>query len=42
MLRHALSDNLKRFRTIATRYEETARNHLALIHIACARVWLGN
>jgi transposase len=31
---------LKRFRAIATRYEKTARNYLALVHVACARVWL--
>jgi transposase len=33
---------LKRFRAIATRYDKTARNYLALVHIACARVWLEN
>jgi len=33
---------LKRFRAIATRYEKTARNYLALIHLACARLWLEN
>ena len=32
---------LKRFRAIATRYEKTARNYLALIHVACASLWLG-
>ena len=31
---------LKRFRAIATRYEKTARNYLALIQLACARLWL--
>ena len=31
---------LKRFRAIATRYEKTASNYLALIHLACARLWL--
>jgi transposase len=31
---------LKRFRAIATRYEKTARNFLALVHVACARIWL--
>ena len=31
---------LKRFRAIATRYEKTARNYLALVHLACARLWL--
>ncbi len=34
--------NLKRFRTIATRYEKTARNYLALEQLACARLWLEN
>ena len=34
--------NLKRFRAIATRYEKTARNYLALAHLACARLWLEN
>ena len=32
--------NLKRFRAIATRYEKTARNSLALVQIACAWLWL--
>ena len=31
---------LKRFRAIATRYEKTARNYLALVQLACARLWL--
>jgi transposase len=31
---------LKRFRAIATRYEKTATNFLALVHIACIRMWL--
>lgn len=34
--------NLKRFRAVATRYEKTARNYLALIQVACARLWLEN
>ena len=34
--------NLKRFRAIATRYEKTARNYLALVQVACARLWLEN
>ena len=34
--------NLKRFRALATRYEKTARNYLALIQLACARIWLEN
>jgi transposase len=32
--------NLKRFRAIATRYEKTARNYLALVQLACAMLWL--
>jgi len=32
--------NLKRFRAIATRYDKTARNYLALLHVACAWLWL--
>ncbi len=31
---------LKRFRAIATRFEKTARNFLALIQVACACLWL--
>lgn len=31
---------LKQFRAIATRYEKTARNFLAGIHLACAFAWL--
>ena len=31
---------LKRCRRIATRYEKTASNYLALIHLACAVLWL--
>jgi len=32
--------NLKRFRAIATRYEKTAKNYLALVQLACAWLWL--
>jgi transposase len=32
--------NLKRCRRIATRYEKTGRNYLALVHLAAALVWL--
>ena len=32
--------NLKRFRAVATRYEKTARNFLALVQVACASLWL--
>ena len=31
---------LKRFRAIATRYEKTARNYLALVQMGCAWLWL--
>lgn len=31
---------LKQFRAIATRYDKTARNFLAAIHLAAAIVWL--
>jgi transposase len=32
--------HLKRYRAIATRFEKTARNYLALIHVACVNLWL--
>ena len=32
--------SLKRFRRIATRYEKTARNYLAFLHVACALIWV--
>jgi transposase len=31
---------LKQFRRIATRYEKTAANFLAMVHLACAMIWL--
>ena len=31
---------LKRFRGIATRFDKTARNYLALVQLACAWLWL--
>jgi transposase len=31
---------LKRFRRLSTRYEKTARNFLAMLHVACTRMWL--
>ncbi len=31
---------LKQFRRIATRYEKTAANFLAMVHRACATIWL--
>ena len=32
--------HLKRYRAIATRYEKTARNFLALVQLASAMIWL--
>ncbi len=32
--------SLKRFRAVATRYDKTARNYLALVQVACAWLWL--
>jgi transposase len=32
--------HLKRFRAVATRYDKTARNDLATVHIACVARWL--
>lgn len=31
--------NLKRFRAIATRYEKTATNYMALVQLACTWLW---
>ena len=31
---------LKSLRRIATRYEKTSRNYLAIVHLACALHWL--
>jgi transposase len=31
---------LKQFRAIATRYDKTARNFLAAVHLAAAIIWL--
>jgi transposase len=31
---------LKQFRAIVTRYDKTARNFLAAIHLAAAIIWL--
>jgi len=31
---------LKQFRAIATRYDKTARNFLAAIHLVAAKIWL--
>jgi transposase len=33
-------NHIKHFRGIATRYEKTARNFLAGVHIVCALAWL--
>ena len=35
-----LFHHLKRFRALATRYDKTATNYLALVHLACAWLWL--
>jgi transposase len=32
--------HLKRFRAVATRYDKTARNYLAITQLACAQIWL--
>lgn len=32
--------NYKRFRALASRYDKTARNYLALLHWGCAWLWL--
>jgi len=32
--------SLKRFRAVATRYEKTAANFLAILHVACITMWL--
>jgi transposase len=32
--------NIKRCRAIATRFEKTARNYLALVQLACIWLWL--
>lgn len=31
---------MKRFRAVATRYDKTARNYLALVQLVCAFLWL--
>jgi transposase len=43
--RHALDPlvplpALKRFRAVATRYEKTGTNYLAIVHVACIMAWL--
>lgn len=32
-------NRLKQFRRVATRYEKTARNYLAMVHGGCLRIW---
>ena len=32
--------NLKRFRCVATRYEKTAQNFLALLHVVSIIIWI--
>jgi transposase len=41
--RHLIENSfckLKQYRAIATRYDKTARNFLAAIHLAAAIIWL--
>ncbi len=41
-LRHRvefLFNRLKQFRRVATRYDKTARNYLAMVQIGCVRIW---
>lgn len=33
---------LKRFRAVASHYEKTARNFLALVQFACSMIWLSS
>lgn len=33
-------NRMKQYRRVATRYEKTATNYLAMVLIACIRVWL--
>ncbi len=32
-------NKLKQFRRVATRYEKTARNYVAMVQIGCIRIW---
>ena len=34
--------HIKRFRAVATRYDKTSRNYLALVELVCAFLWLKN
>ena len=41
--RHAVENlfcRIKRFRSVATRYDKTSRNHAAMVAIACLVIWL--
>jgi transposase len=41
--RHAVENlfcKLKRFRSVATRYDKTTRNYAAMVAIACLVIWL--
>jgi transposase len=43
MARHLIENffaKLKQFRAIATRYDKTARNFLAAVHLTAAVIWL--
>jgi len=33
-------NRIKQYRGLATRYEKTAMSYLAMLHIACLRLWL--
>ena len=35
-----LFHDVKRFRAVASRYDKTARNYLAMVELACAWTWL--
>ena len=35
-----LIGRVKQYRRVATRYEKTARNYLAMLHLVSAMVWL--
>ncbi len=41
-LRHRVEfffNRLKQFRRVATRYDKTARNYLAMVHVGWIRIW---
>jgi transposase len=41
-LRHRIEfffNRLKQFRRVATRYDKTARNYLAVVQLGCIRIW---